>query len=170
MSDKKHLKNIVAQIKKKADPFTGSFTPDPETPPANKPDTKAPATNTGGGGGGAAHAPSGRSYSGGGSSIIKMQQALQNLAKDVASQINLQDVASGDPTKEQEAKNRDAFGVFLTKNYMRNSKVQGIEYDPDPKVTDVSQKRPDDPTRMSVVMDTMNRIGNEKKGEQFTDG
>lgn len=107
---------------------------------------------------------------GGSVAIIAMQNALQELAKDVTSQINLQDVSSGDPRKEQEAKERDAFGVFLTKNYMRNTKVQGVEYDPDPKVTDVSQKRPDDPTRMSVVMDTMNRVGNPKKGEQFADG
>lgn len=102
--------------------------------------------------------------------IMAMQHALQDLAQAVSSQINLQDVSSGDPRKEQEAKARDAFGIFLTKNYMRNTKVPGIEYDPDPKVTDVSQKRPDDPTRMSVVMDTMNRVGNPKKGEQFVDG
>ena len=102
--------------------------------------------------------------------VMTMQHALQNLAQVVSSQINLQDVSSGDPRKEQEAKARDAFGVFLTKNYMRNTKVPGVEYDPNPKITDISQKRPDDPTRMSVVMDTMNRIGNPKKGEQFVDG
>ncbi len=122
-----------------------------------------PAANVprGGGGGG---------YYGGNTNIMTMQHALQDLAQAVSSQINLQDVASGDPVKEQEAKERDAFGVFLTKNYMRNTKVKGVEYDPDPKVTDVSKKRPGDPTRMSVVMDTMNRVGNPKKGEQFVDG
>lgn len=124
----------------------------------------------GGGGGGGAPAGGGGGGYGGGTGIIAMQQAIQDLSKDVTSQINLQDVASGDPRKEQEAKERDAFGVFLTKNYMRNTKVPGVEYDPDPKVTDVNQKRPDDPTRMSVVMDTMNRVGNPKKGEVFADG
>jgi hypothetical protein len=117
------------------------------------------AKPTGGGGGG-----------GGVTSIIKMQEALQALSHDVTSQINLQQVASGNPEQEKEAKARDAFGVFLTKNYMRNSKVQGVEFDPNPAVTDVSQKRPDDPTRMSVVMDTMYRVGNPQKGERFADG
>lgn len=137
----------------------------------------APATTTPGrrvlpGHGGRPATPSGggRGGYGGDVGIIAMQHALQDLATDVSSQINLQDVTSGDPRKEKEAKERDAFGVFLTKNYMRNTKVKGVEYDPDPKVTDVSKKRPDDPTRMSVVMDTMYRIGNPKKGERFDDG
>jgi hypothetical protein len=101
---------------------------------------------------------------------MSMQQALQELAQAVSSQINLQDAFSGDPRKEKEAKARDAFGVFLAKNYMRNTKVPGVEFDPNPNVTDVSQKKPDDPTRMSVVMDTMNRIGYPKKGEKVVDG
>lgn len=127
-------------------------------------------------GGGASGVGTGGVVSGGyGSSpaIEAMQRAIQDLAKDVTSQINLQDVSSGDPKREQEAKERDAFGVFLTKNYMRNTKVPGVEFDPNPKITDVSQKSPDDPTRMSVVMDTMNRVGNPQnpqKGETFADG
>lgn|SRR5574337_594855 len=102
--------------------------------------------------------------------IMAMQHALQDLAKTVTAEINLQDVASGDPNREAEAKRRDAFGVFLTKNYMRDTKVPGVEYDPNPKMTTLEQKGPQSPTRMSVVMDTMNRVGTPKKGEQFVDG
>lgn len=139
---------IIREIQKEATPFGGSVVP------------------AGGGGGQAG----GGVVSGGNISIIAMQQALQDLAHLVSSQINLQDAFSGDPRKEQEAKARDAFGVFLTKNYMRNTKVPGVEFDPNPAVTDVSKKNPNDPTRMSIVMDTMNRVGNPKKGEKFTDG
>lgn len=153
---KEELAKLVEEIHKLAKPFGGSLAP------AGKPTghSYVPGTGVGDGGGG---------Y-GGNIAIMTMQHALQDLASDVASQINLPDVTSGDPKREQEAKERDAFGVFLTKNYMRNAKVPGVEYDPDPKVTDVSQKRPDDPTRMSVVMDTMSRVGNPKKGERFVDG
>lgn len=127
----------------------------------------------GGGGGGAPSGGGGGGggYGGGGSSaIIKMQEALQALSHAVTAQLNLQQAASGNPEQEKEAKARDAFGVFLTKNYMRNSKVQGVEFDPNPAVTDVSKKNPQDPTRMSIVMDTMYRVGNPQKGERFADG
>jgi hypothetical protein len=103
-------------------------------------------------------------------SIIAMQQALQDLSVAVTSQINLPDVFSNDPRKAEEAKARDAFGVFLAKNYMRNSKVPGVEYDPDPNITDVNKKKPGNITRLSVVMDSMYRVGHPKKGERFTDG
>jgi hypothetical protein len=155
---KKNLKELVKNIERLAQaappPPSGAFL-----------DPNAPAPS-----GGSGDVPSGRGLNTRSTDIVTMQQALQDLAKDVTSQINLQDVASGDPTREKEAKERDAFGVFLTKNYMRNTKVPGVEYDPNPKITSVDQKRPDDPTRMSVVMDTMNRVGNPQKGENFTDG
>lgn len=112
----------------------------------------------------------------GSTAIMAMQHALQDLAQAVTAQLNLADITNTDPNdpdkvrREQEAKARDAFGVFLAKNFMRNSKISGVEYDPNPAVTDISHKSPNDPTRMSVVMDTMNRIGNPKKGEQFVDG
>lgn len=164
------LKEIASLIKKKAQgtgdyapPPTGSYQGDtggtpggPATPPA------APTGHAGGG------------Y-GGNPAVIKMQQALQSLAADVSSTINLNDVTSTDKDKQKEARARDAFGVFLTKNYMRNSsKIQGVEYDPNPNVTSRpdKEKSANDPTRLSVVMDTMNRVGNPdpKKGERFVDG
>lgn len=126
-------------------------------PRGNVPRPGQPSTPRPGGGGG------GKGYYGN-VAIMTMQHALQDLAQAVSSQLNLAD------PKQNEAKGRDAFGVFLTKNYMRNTKVPGVEYDPDPRVTDVAKKRPDDPTRMSVVMDTMHRVGNPKKGENFVDG
>lgn len=128
-------------------------------PPA-RPSTARPTGGGGGGGGG------------GVVNIIAMQHALQELAQAVTAQLNLQGAFSGDPKTEKETKARDAFGVFLTKNYMRNTKVPGVEYDPDTNVKQMpdKQKSATDPTRMSVVMDTMNRVGNPKKGENFADG
>jgi hypothetical protein len=156
----KNFKRLVEHIQKTASPPpappAGYVPGKPAPKPANS-GVVTPTTHS---------AP----VSSGNTGIMAMQHALQDLAHDVSSQINLQDAFSGDPTKEQEAKERDAFGVFLTKNYMRNTNVSGVEFDPNPKITDVSQKRPDDPTRMSVVMDTMNRIGTPKRGEQFVDG
>lgn len=174
----KNLKQIVEQIKKLAAPppkpgqgYQSSGRPaapagGAATPPSAQ--TGGPRVLPGHGGRQSAQ-PVGH---GGGSNIdiIAMQQALQDLAHTVTSQINLQDALSGDPMKEKDAKARDAFGVFLTKNYMRNTKVPGVEYDPDPAVKELRDKTESDPTRMSIVMDTMNRVGNPKKGENFADG
>lgn len=119
------------------------------------------------------HGGSSSSWSGGGSStaIMTMQHALQDLAADVSKQINLSQVTSQDPREQEEAKARDMFSTFITKNYMRNTTVPGVEYDPDPNVRRMQDKMKsqDDPTRMSVVMDTMNRVGKEKS-ESFVDG
>jgi hypothetical protein len=125
-------------------------------------------TDQGGGGGGAGGG------GGGSTAIMAMQHALQDLAADVSKQINLQQMVNPDPNNpraQEEARSRDAFGTFITKNYMRNSAVSGVEYDPNPKVRKVpdKQKSATDPTRLSVVMDTMNRIGKER-GEAFVDG
>jgi len=175
----KNLREIVEQIKKlaKSPPRPGQGYV-ASGPASNTPAPSAQGAPTGprtlpGHGGRQSGAPAGHGVgSGGGSNIniISMQHALQDLSQTVSSQINLQEAFSGDPRKEQEAKARDAFGVFLTKNYMRNTKVQGVEFDPDKNITDVNKKNPNDPTRMSIVMDTMNRIGNPKKGENFADG
>jgi hypothetical protein len=169
------LRKIVAEIKKIAEGELDNVVVN--KPPANTPNSTnttatTPAADPGGLGDAWTAKPVAPRGGGGGGNvnIMAMQQALQDLAQAVSSQINLQDAFSGDPRKEKEAKARDAFGVFLAKNYMRNTKVPGVEFDPNPKVTDVSQKRPDDPTRMSVVMDTMNRIGYPKKGEKVVDG
>ena len=116
-------------------------------------------------------APTGGGGSVGSVEIMAMQHALQDLAADVSAQINLQEAGSGDPTREADARRRDAFGVFLTKNYMRNTgSVQGVEYDPDAAKVKMEDKKPGDPTRLSIVMDTMSRIGRPKPGEKFADG
>src|SRR6185369_6572510 len=175
----KNLKQIVEQIKKLA-------APPPKPGQGYQPSGRPSATPAGGAGAAPAQTGGPRvlpghggrgpaqpvGHGGGGSniSIIAMQQALQDLAQTVTSQINLQDVFSGDPMKEKDAKARDAFGVFLTKNYMRNTKVPGVEYDPNPAVKEIKDKTETDPTRMSIVMDTRNRVGNPKKGENFVDG
>jgi hypothetical protein len=113
----------------------------------------------------------GRGGGGGSTTIMAMQHALQDLAADVSRQINISQVVSQDPREQEEAKARDMFNTFITKNYMRNAAVPGVEYDPDPKVNKMldKEKTQNDPTRMSVVMDTMNRVGKERS-ESFVDG
>lgn len=162
----KKLENLVKLIQKRAEDLDVPDAPG-VAPTGSKPTSPSHsgATNTWSPGVG-----------GSSTAIMTMQHALQDLAQTVTAQLNLSDITNTDPNdpnkvrKEEEAKARDAFGVFLAKNFMRNSKVPGIQYDPNPHATDVSKKSPDDPTRMSVVMDTMNRVGNPKRGEQFVDG
>jgi hypothetical protein len=107
-----------------------------------------------------------------GSAPIKaMQKDLINLSKTVTTQINVQDVAKGETDREKgEAASRDSFGNFITKNYLRDSDVSGVEFDPNPKAVQMNQKKPSTPTRLGVIMDTMHRIGNPKAGEFAIDG
>lgn len=160
MASKQELQKLVEQIKKMADPFTGNLGGTPAIPAGGHPyNPGAPSAH-----------PSGGTW-GGNTDVIALQQALQTFAKDVAGQINLDTVSKGGP-EAQDAKMRDAFGVFLTKNYMRPDQVPSKEYDPTVKDTgDSLQAGQDAPTRMSLVMDTMSRIGSpRRKGERFVDG
>lgn len=102
--------------------------------------------------------------------IKAMQQALIDLSKAVTSQINVQEVATGDERQKQEASGRNSFGDFIAKNYLRDSDVPGVEFDPSPNKSQLSQKTPGEPSRMNVIMDTMKRIGNPKGGEFAVDG
>ena len=114
----------------------------------------------------------GYQYSGN-TAIKAMQKDLINLSKEVVSQINVQDVSKGETDREKgEAASRDSFGNFITKNYLRHSDVPGVEFDPNPKATQISQKTPSTPTRLGVIMDTMHRIGGtiSGKSEFATDG
>jgi len=95
--------------------------------------------------------------------IAKMQEALKALAQAVVTQLNPQD-----PNK-QEAGGRDSFGDYFTKNYLRNSDVPSVEFSPDPTKTNVQDKDPRAASKLSWVMDTMQRIGG-SKAENFVDG
>lgn len=156
VSSKKTLQQLVQKIKKIAAP--------PPPPPKgyvhSGPYHPASSGSTGGGTGtGVAGNP-----------IIKaMQQELINLGQAVTSQIHLEGL-TGDKRQQQETIGRDSFGDFITKNYLRNSDVPGVEFNPDPSKQKMDQKKPSDPTRLSVVMDTMKRIGNPKGGELSADG
>lgn len=108
--------------------------------------------------------------------VTTMQRALMTLSKAVTSQIKLEDIATqpgqdpNNPQRQQiEAAGRNTFNDFITK-MMRASDVPGVEFDPNPKATDMKDKKPSEPTRMGVMMDTMYRVGNPKKGERFDDG
>jgi len=102
--------------------------------------------------------------------IEKMQNQLIDLSRNVTSQLNVQDLSSDDTREQQRASSRDSFGAFITKHYLRNSDVPGVEFDPNPKALKIEDKKPGDPTRLSVVMDTMKRIGDPATGEKFADG
>jgi hypothetical protein len=101
--------------------------------------------------------------------VVDMQRQLIGLAQDVTSQINIQQMA-GPGREAGEASGRNAFGDFITENYLSKSDVPGVEFDPDPSKQRMDQKQPTDPSKMDVVMDTMRRIGNPKGGEFSDDG
>lgn len=105
-------------------------------------------------------------------SIVKMQTDLTNLASTVNKEIGANALAApaakpgitpatpGQATDEQkEAAGRVAFSNFITEHYMNQSDVKGVEFDPDHNKTQLVDKDPSKPTRMSVVMDTMSRTG-----------
>lgn len=108
------------------------------------------------------------------SEVKAMQEQLIKLAQSVITQLNLQEVSATDPMqdkrKQQEAMSRHSFGTFITKNYLRDSDVPGKEFDPNPKKTKLKDKSSSIPTHLSVVMDTMMRIGSPEPGENFADG
>lgn len=150
-------------IKKNAlDFFEGTAPAKPAATPAATPSGMAPvAPRT---------APAG--HVGTGAPAIKeMQEALMNLSKAVTSQINIKDLNPQKNIREQgEASGRNSFNDFITKNYLRNSDVAGVEFDPDPTKNKVTDKKSTTPTRMGVIMDTMNRVGNPSAGENKADG
>jgi hypothetical protein len=158
----KHLVDLIKKIAQGVpDFYEGTAPAKPAAPPAPAaPVAAGPPVLT----------PTPSSGGGGGIPIVKtMQQGLINLAQDVLAQINLQDIASPGAAAG-EASGRNSFADFITKNYLRNSDVPGVEFDPDANKTNMSEKQPTDPSRMNVVMDTMRRIGNPKTGEFAVDG
>lgn len=185
MSEAKKLVDMIRKLADAGDMPTrggrGMVPPKPAAGPAPAGGGGSDIPQRGGGGGGGAIPQRGQPGLGGGgyavnTDVVAMQQALQTFAKTVAGQINLDAVSKGGPEAD-DAKRRDAFGVFLTKNYMRNDQVPAKEYDPTVSETGDSLKGAQDvPTRMSIVMDTMSRIGSPRprpgqpQGERFVDG
>jgi hypothetical protein len=164
---KEALQSLVDEIQKVAKPFAGKVGPLPAggggaVPTGGHPYTPGKTAPTGHAGGGM-----------GSAGVVDMQRAIIGLAKDVASQINVDQINSKDPNEQKEAKGRDAFGVFLAKNYMRSTRIPGVQFDPNAQKIKEDEKNPQAATRMSVVMDTMSRIGgplNAKGGEFAADG
>lgn len=163
---KEALQSLVDEIQKVAKPFAGKVGPLPAgggaAPAGGHPYTPGKTAPTGHAGGGM-----------GSAGVVDMQRAIIGLAKDVASQINVDQINSKDPNEQKEAKGRDAFGVFLAKNYMRSTRIPGVQFDPNAQKIKENEKNPQAATRMSVVMDTMSRIGgplNAKGGEFTADG
>ena len=111
------------------------------------------------------------SFAQGNPQVKKMQQALLDLSQAVVSQINIKQLGDQGAELQQqgESAGRDSFNNFIAKSYLRNSDVPGVEFDPNPKATQMGQKTPSTPTRMGVIMDTMARIGGSKQ-EAVVDG
>ena len=114
--------------------------------------------------------------------IVTMQKELISLAKTVTDQVGAStlqappgskptSVPTGeDPSQDQkEAAGRLAFSNFITQHYISQSNLPAVEFDPNPKITNVDEKQPTKPKRMNVVMDTMSRVGG-GKNEFKTDG
>lgn len=124
------------------------------------------------------------SWTGGGVASDKpvraMQTAIQNLAKTISSTIDYDALIKSmsqpnpQPGAEDQAKfkaeyGKDMFSNFMV-NMMRGSGVKGIEYDTDPKKQQMSQKNPSELKSMYVILDSMRRVGNPQRGENFVDG
>lgn len=106
--------------------------------------------------------------------IRAMQLKLIQLATAVTSQLKLNDLAQAmqQPAQGQtpqanreagEAAGRASWGDFFTENFARKSDIPGVEFDPSPDVKQMSKKNPSGLNRLSVVMDTMQRIGGPDK-------
>ncbi len=137
---------------------------------------KPGATVPRGGGGGGYYAPP---------AIKNMQEAMQNLAKTISSTIDydalmksMQPPPPGQtapPGTEQDKAafqaqyGKDMFSNFMVGNYLRRADVKGVEYDTDPKRTKMLEKKPSDLKSMFIILDTIKRVGNERK-ESFADG
>jgi len=149
----------------------------------------SPGGLPGHGGQSAPSAPSGRSQSAPNKSIAQMQSALQNLAKTISATIDynaLVKTMQAPPTPEQQKQlgpgqqaqdvekfkaqyGKDMFSNFMVNKYLRNSPVQGVEYDN--TKTQMDDKNPSTPLKsMYNILETMQRVGNPKVGEQFVDG
>lgn len=104
--------------------------------------------------------------------IATMQKALVSLANEVTAQISPEGQSTDINTPQGSRRaGRDSFADFLAKTYMRNGELgsKAVEFSPDPNKTKVPEKEPRDPSKMSWVMDTMQRIGGEKR-ENVVDG
>lgn len=168
-----HLKNLVKEIQKLAQ-VPGRSKGDRQAPaPAPAPAAGTPTPPS------TSNVPQrGSKPSGGGTAtvrkgnpeIIKMQESIVALAREVTSQLNTQNLSAPDPRKKQEAGGRDSFADFLTKHFMRNSDVQAVEFSPDPTKNKMEDKDPRIASKLSWVMDTMSRVGghtNEFKVDGF---
>lgn len=124
-----------------------------------------------GGGGGAYYSPQ---------AIRDMQSALHTLAQTISATIDYDALfrtmatPPGQPSPEdkgafQAQYGRDMFSNFMVGQYLRRADVHGVEYDTDPKRTKMIDKKPSDLKSMYIILDSMKRIGNEKK-EAFVDG
>lgn len=96
-------------------------------------------------------------------SIVEMQKAIIELSQNVIGQMNVGGLNSPDQAEQVAAGGRMSFNDFMVKNYLRNSEVQGVEFDPQTQVNQMKDKTPSGLKSMHVVMNTLSRIGNSKK-------
>jgi len=181
------LKKLVEQIHKIADVPGRSKgdkkpidIPGATSPPAKPAGVPTKSTSTNGVPQRGTHSvPTGPRSGGSSKEIRAMQDAMQRLAKTVSSSINYDQLKKGlaqkDPADKKQfeaAYGQDAFSNFIVNRYLRNSKVKGVEYSLDPTQSKMEDKSKDtsDLNYMFIVLDTLNRIGNPKAGENNSDG
>jgi hypothetical protein len=103
------------------------------------------------------------------SPIIKeMQEKMQKLADIISEQIDFDSLFQGISYPQasnlqniSKSLGRSSFSNFMVLSYLRDSTVKGVEFDPDPKKSKLSQKMPSDLKNMYVVLDSIKRLGSE---------
>jgi len=98
--------------------------------------------------------------------IQKMQIAMQKVAITISSTINYDALIKAingstqqvDEKQVEKSIGRDSFSKILI-NRMRSAKVKGVEYDTDPKKTNIKNKNPSNLNSLFAVLDSLKRIG-----------
>jgi hypothetical protein len=155
------LKQVVEQIKKLADDELGDVW-------GNQP--KPPAPKTPGGGGGGYVAPRNQA-------VMAMQSAMQDLANSVMRDLQSAtmfrkptDAHQGQGTDQQNT-GRSAFANLLAEQYAGElpEDKRGVEWSTAPGTQSYQQKQQSQTGlyEMNVVMDTLQRIGSPKPGNEY---
>jgi hypothetical protein len=100
--------------------------------------------------------------------IKEMQEKMQKLADIISEQIDFDSLFQGilypqaaNLQNISKSLGRTSFSNFMVLSYLRDSAVKGVEFDPDPKKSKLSQKMPSDLKNMYVVLDSIKRLGSE---------
>mgnify|MGYP003403109473 CR=1 FL=1 len=112
----------------------------------------------------------------GDASFKKMQLEMIKLSDIISNQIDFKTMLQGmqnpqnaDMQGREKTFGRSSFSNFMVGSYLRNSDVKGVEFDPDPKKSNINQKTPSDLKNMFIVLDSIKRVGSGSKNKEFSD-